>query len=79
MLGHDSFNELAGRPVGINAQMVAVELSLDKDWIRYRVSAFYASGDKDPRDGTARGFDSIFDNPNFGGASSASSIAKASA
>ncbi len=47
--------------------MAAVELSLDKDWLRYRLSFFYASGDKDPRDGTARGFDTIFDNPNFAG------------
>ena len=30
-------------------------------------SFFYASGDKNPRDGTARGFDTIFDNPNFAG------------
>src|SRR5579864_5325927 len=67
VLGHDSFNELAGRRVDINAQMAAAELSLDKDWLRYRVSFFYASGDKNPRDGTARGFDTIFDNPNFGG------------
>jgi hypothetical protein len=67
VLGHDNFNELAGRKVDINAQMAAVELSLDKDWLRYRLSFFYASGDKDPRDGTARGFDTIFDNPNFAG------------
>jgi Carboxypeptidase regulatory-like domain len=67
VLGHDSFNELAGRRVDINAQMAAVELSLDKDWLRYRLSFFYASGDKDPRGGTARGFDTIFDNPNFAG------------
>ena len=67
VLGHETNNLLAGRRVDINAQMAAVELSLDKDWLRYRVSFFYASGDKNPRDGTARGFDSIFDNPNFGG------------
>ena len=67
VLGHDNFNEIAGRRVDINAQMAAVELSLDKDWIRYRLSFFYASGDKDPRDGSARGFDTIFDNPNFAG------------
>jgi hypothetical protein len=67
VLGHDSFNELAGHRVDINAQMAAVELSLDKDWLRYRVSFFYASGDKHPTDGSARGFDSIFDNPNFAG------------
>ena len=51
----------------INAQMAAVELSLDRDWIRYRTSVFYASGDKNPRGGTARGFDAIFDNSNFAG------------
>jgi hypothetical protein len=67
VLGHDNFNEIAGRYVNINAQMAAAELSLDKDWLRYRLSFFYASGDKDPRDGAARGFDTIFDNPNFAG------------
>jgi len=67
VLGTDKFNELAGRKVNINAQMGAVELSLDKDWLRYRLSFFYASGDKNPRDGSARGFDTIFDNPNFAG------------
>jgi len=67
VLGHETVNLLAGQRVDINAQMAAVELSLDKDWLRYRLSFFYASGDKDPRDGSARGFDTIFDNPNFGG------------
>jgi hypothetical protein len=67
VLGHDSFNPIAGRRVGINAQMAAAELSIDKDWLRLRASFFYASGDKKPRDGTARGFDAIFDNPNFVG------------
>lgn len=67
VLGTDSFNSLAGRKTDINAQMAAVELSLDKDWLRYRLSFFYASGDNKPRDGTARGFDTIFDNPNFAG------------
>ena len=67
VLGTDKFNQIAGKRTDINAQMAAAELSLDKDWIRYRLSFFYASGDKDPRDGSARGFDTIFDNPNFGG------------
>ncbi len=65
--GYDARNLLAGRRTDINAQMAAVELSLDKDWVRFRGSMFWASGDSDPRDGTARGFDTIFDNPNFGG------------
>jgi hypothetical protein len=67
VLGRDKFNQIAGRPTDINAQMAAVELSLDKDWLRYRLSFFYASGDKNPRDGSARGFDTILDNPNFAG------------
>jgi hypothetical protein len=65
--GHDSLNPIAGKRLDIDAQMAALELSLDKDWIRFRVSAFYASGDKNPTGGTARGFDAIFDNSNFAG------------
>jgi carboxypeptidase family protein len=65
--GEDTFNPIAGRRVTINAQMAAAELSYDKDWIRYRVSTFYTSGDANPRDGRARGFDSIVDLPNFAG------------
>jgi hypothetical protein len=66
-LGRDSFNQIAGRAQRINAQMAAAELSVDYDWIRYRVAAFYASGDSNPRDNTARGFDTILDRPNFAG------------
>ncbi|HET7105345.1 MAG TPA: carboxypeptidase-like regulatory domain-containing protein [Candidatus Acidoferrum sp.] len=65
--GKDSFNPIAGKPVTVNAQMAAVELSLDRDWIRYRISAFYASGDRDPRNGRANGFDAIVDLPSFAG------------
>jgi hypothetical protein len=65
--GHDKLNPIAERPVDINAQMAATELSLDRDWIRFRTSLFYASGDKHPFSGSARGFDAIFDNPNFAG------------
>ena len=66
-VGEDTFNPIASRRVTVNAQMAAAELSLDRDWIRYRVSTFYASGDANPRDGRARGFDSIVDLPNFAG------------
>jgi hypothetical protein len=66
-VGEDTFNPIAGRRVTVNAQMAAVELSYDRDWIRYRVSTFYTSGDANPRDGRARGFDSIVDLPNFAG------------
>ena len=67
VLGHDSLQPLEGRPVDVSAQLAALELSLDRDWARVRLSGFFASGDDDPRDGKGRGFDAIYDNPNFGG------------
>jgi len=60
----DVFGPLTGK---INAQMAAVEVSFDQDWRRYRLSAFYASGDSNPSDNQSRGFDSIFDNVQFAG------------
>jgi len=46
----------------------AVEPSMDFDWIRVRAQALYASGDGNPFDNKARGFDAIFENPQFAGA-----------
>jgi hypothetical protein len=66
-LGEDDYNPIAGRPVTIDAQMAALEVSWDRDWMRFRASAFYASGDANPRDGRATGFDSIVDQPEFAG------------
>ena len=68
VVGRDDLNGLAGRPVTINAQMAAAELSYDRDWIRYKLSLFYASGDRNSENGTATGFDGIVDNPAFAGA-----------
>ncbi len=65
--GEDAFNGLAGRPVAINAQMAALEASYNRNWIRYKASIFYASGQRDPTGGTVHGFDSVFDNPSFTG------------
>ena len=65
--GRDGLNPIAGREQNIEAQMSALELSYDRDWARFRVSWFWASGDPDPNDGDAEGFDAIFDNPNFAG------------
>jgi hypothetical protein len=75
VIGSDSGNGLAQNCAAnnclgyqrINAQMAAAEFSIDYDYIRYRVAAFYASGDPDPRDGRANGFDAILDAPNFAG------------
>ncbi|HLK06065.1 MAG TPA: carboxypeptidase-like regulatory domain-containing protein [Candidatus Acidoferrum sp.] len=66
-VGEDTFNPIAGRRVTVNAQMAAAEFSYDHNWIRYRVSGFYASGDSNVRNGRARGFDSILDEPAFAG------------
>ena len=75
VFGRDSFNPIAGpdprlregNAVDIRAGMAAIEISYDRDWLRPRLAFFYATGDSDPRDRTATGFDSIFDNPNFAG------------
>jgi hypothetical protein len=71
--GHDDFSTIAGRRVDIDARMGALELSMDKDWGRYRASFFYSSGDSSNRagasrtDGTVHGFDSIVDGTHFAG------------
>ncbi|MEW6130701.1 MAG: cytochrome c3 family protein [Acidobacteriota bacterium] len=66
-LGHDTRNPIAGRRTDINAQMAALELSRDRDWLRFKGSVFFASGDSKPFDDTARGFDSIVDATEFAG------------
>ena len=67
VFGTDGDQPLAGRPQDIRAHMAAAELSLDRNWLRIKASAFWASGDDDATDGQARGFDSIYDAPNFAG------------
>jgi len=65
--GEDDFNPIAGKATDIRAHMGAVEASIDKNWLRFRGSLFFASGDDDPTDDKATGFDAIFDDPNFAG------------
>lgn len=65
--GSESHNPIAGQGTDISAFMLAQELSYDINWIRLRGSAMWASGDSDPFDGRAEGFDAIFDTPNFAG------------
>lgn len=67
-LGEDRNSFFTDRPANINAQFAAVEASYDRDWMRLRLSAAYASGDSDPYDNTETGFDAIFENPVFAGA-----------
>jgi hypothetical protein len=65
--GNDTPNQIAGKRTRIDAQLAALELSRDEDWLRFRLSFLYASGDNDPRNGTARGFSSIVDGEAFAG------------
>ncbi len=65
--GRDDFSPIAGKRTDIKAHMAAVEASIDRDWLRYRASFFFASGDSDPTDNKANGFDAILDDPNFVG------------
>ena len=65
VFGEDSHNGIAGRHVDIFAQMAALELSIDRDWLRHKLSFFFASGDDSPKNSTATGFDTILDRPFF--------------
>ncbi|HAF13785.1 MAG TPA: hypothetical protein DCK93_07490 [Blastocatellia bacterium] len=65
--GRDDRNPIAGRSVRIKSNMAAVEASIDKDYLRFKGSVFWAQGDSNPTDNKATGFDAIFDDPNFVG------------
>jgi len=67
-IGRDSFNPIAQRSQTILAYLVAAEASVDFDWYRLKVFTYHASGDGDPGDGQAHGFDAVFESPNFAGA-----------
>jgi hypothetical protein len=66
-LGRDSLNPLANQAQTINAQMFAIEGSYDRDWVRFKASFFYSSGDHNINNSHATGFDTILDGPNFAG------------
>lgn len=65
--GHDEHNSIAGRRVDVRSHMAAVEASVDRDYLRFKGSFFFAQGDNNPTDDRATGFDAIFDDPNFAG------------
>ncbi len=67
-LGEDRNSFFTDRPADISAQFAALEASYDRDWMRFRLSAAYASGDSNPYDNRETGFDAIFENPVFAGA-----------
>ncbi|GFZ90953.1 MULTISPECIES: hypothetical protein [Sphingobium] len=67
-LGEDRNSFFTSKPARIRAFFAAAEVSVDKDWMRFRLSGLYASGDGDPYDNRENGFDAIFENPVFAGA-----------
>lgn len=67
-LGEDRNNFFTSKKAEIRALFAAAEASYDIDWVRFRLSGLYASGDGDPYDNTENGFDAIFENPVFAGA-----------
>jgi hypothetical protein len=69
--GEDQYNPIAQRKQDIRAFFAAVEASYDQNWVRWKLFGLYASGDADPQDSKATGFDAIFENPNFAGADTA--------
>ncbi len=67
-MGEESRGVFVDGKRDIAAAFAAAELSMDTDWIRHRVSLLWGSGDHDPYDKEANGFDAIFENPTFAGA-----------
>lgn len=66
--GRDRNGPFSSEPSDIRAHFIAAEASMDFSWIRPRLSLLHASGDGDPFDNRARGFDAVFENPLFAGA-----------
>lgn len=68
LLGVEEQSLFGVRDTRVQANFLAAELSRDFDWIRLRASALYASGDSNPTDRSARGFDGISQSALFAGA-----------
>jgi len=66
--GQDRNSFFTSRSAQIRAFFAAAEASYDRDWMRFRLSGLWASGDHNPYDDTETGFDAVFENPVFAGA-----------
>jgi hypothetical protein len=66
--GEESSGPFRDAPGDIAAAFAAAEASVDFDWTRARASLLWASGEDDPFDDEANGFDAVFENPIFAGA-----------
>jgi len=67
-LGTVNHDPLAQQKVDVNALYAVAEVSRDFDWIRVRGTGIFQSGDKNPFDNKANGFDAIQENPQIAGA-----------
>jgi hypothetical protein len=65
--GRENPGTFVDRETHISAFFAAAELSRDFSWVRTRLSLLYASGDNNPYDNRATGFDAVFENPQFAG------------
>jgi len=68
VFGRDRRGMISGANETIDARFGAIEVSRDFDWLRVRASGLWASGDKNPTDAKASGFDAVLENPQFAGA-----------
>ncbi len=67
-LGSVNHDPLAQQKVDVSALYAVAEVSRDFDWLRVRGTGIFQSGDKNPFDGHANGFDAIQENPQIAGA-----------
>jgi hypothetical protein len=70
VIGRESQGLFTAAATRVQATFAALELSRDFDWIRFRASGLYASGDGNPLDGQSHGFDGINQSALFAGADS---------
>jgi hypothetical protein len=70
LLGVEEQSEFGVSHTHVQANFAAAELSRDFDWVRLRASGLYASGDSNPFDKSAHGFDGISVSALFAGADS---------
>jgi hypothetical protein len=70
-LGDATNGVFTNEETDIQAYFFAAEVSRDYDWIRARLSFLHSSGDDDTFDTTEKGFDAIFENPQFAGGDTA--------
>jgi len=67
-LGSVDHDPIAQRKVSVSALYAVGEISRDFDWVRVRGTGLFQTGDKNPFDGKATGFDAILEDPQIAGA-----------